>query len=360
MKWLSRALRGRPQPRSSTDLEESRARTWTSSCVDQLLPVLKPDTTWLHYMLFGYERVGEASGLTRFGRRKWFDEGAGYLVRDAELRRELGRRHGRGARHGLRAAVPLSRPRRRWSCRSFSSTAAGTTAPATWPRSFRSCAAPPSATSTGRSSRSTNARRAARGADPVPRQRPAPQTHRRSGAAPHRKADGAAEGARRRSCRGLLRHAGDRHPRRHRRDAAADRQGPAARRALRSHCSAKASSRRAIPTSWEEVPREGLSFVTRFERTCWADGRVVVWLGAASSPAAAKARAASVSISRSDAPGIDPPLTALPESTPPAVLERRPARRLPAPRPRGRRQGVHERVGGMFRRRRPNAGLAQV
>jgi hypothetical protein len=36
---------------------------------------------YIHYMLFGYERVGEASGLTRFGQLKWFDEGADYLVR---------------------------------------------------------------------------------------------------------------------------------------------------------------------------------------------------------------------------------------------------------------------------------------
>jgi hypothetical protein len=35
----------------------------------------------LPYMLFGYERVGEASGLTRFGTHRWFDDGADYLVR---------------------------------------------------------------------------------------------------------------------------------------------------------------------------------------------------------------------------------------------------------------------------------------
>jgi hypothetical protein len=35
---------------------------------------------WLFYMLFGVERVGEATGLTRFGDRKWFDEGADHLV----------------------------------------------------------------------------------------------------------------------------------------------------------------------------------------------------------------------------------------------------------------------------------------
>ncbi|HEX3358901.1 MAG TPA: DUF4159 domain-containing protein [Tepidisphaeraceae bacterium] len=36
--------------------------------------------TWIHYMLFGYERVGEASGLTRFGTHKWFDECADFLI----------------------------------------------------------------------------------------------------------------------------------------------------------------------------------------------------------------------------------------------------------------------------------------
>src|SRR5450432_425348 len=37
--------------------------------------------TQVNYMLFGYERVGEASGLTRFGPHKWFDEGADFLIR---------------------------------------------------------------------------------------------------------------------------------------------------------------------------------------------------------------------------------------------------------------------------------------
>jgi hypothetical protein len=35
----------------------------------------------LPYMMFGYERVGEASGLTRFGSHRWFDEGADFLLR---------------------------------------------------------------------------------------------------------------------------------------------------------------------------------------------------------------------------------------------------------------------------------------
>src|SRR6187549_2457476 len=39
------------------------------------------DEGWfVHYMLFGYERVGEASGLTRFGEHRWFDEGAQFLI----------------------------------------------------------------------------------------------------------------------------------------------------------------------------------------------------------------------------------------------------------------------------------------
>lgn len=36
---------------------------------------------FVHYMLFGYERVGEASGLTRFGNHRWYDLGAEYLLR---------------------------------------------------------------------------------------------------------------------------------------------------------------------------------------------------------------------------------------------------------------------------------------
>jgi hypothetical protein len=40
-----------------------------------------PNDPWVHYMLFGYERVGEATGLTRFGEHKWYDEGAEFLIR---------------------------------------------------------------------------------------------------------------------------------------------------------------------------------------------------------------------------------------------------------------------------------------
>jgi hypothetical protein len=36
---------------------------------------------FVHYMLFSFERVGEASGLTRFGEHRWFDEGAEFLIR---------------------------------------------------------------------------------------------------------------------------------------------------------------------------------------------------------------------------------------------------------------------------------------
>jgi hypothetical protein len=35
--------------------------------------------TFVNYMLFGFERVGEATGLTRLGTHEWFDEGADYL-----------------------------------------------------------------------------------------------------------------------------------------------------------------------------------------------------------------------------------------------------------------------------------------
>jgi hypothetical protein len=51
------------------------------NAVAQLLPRDAKDGTWVFYMLFAYERVGEASGMTRFGDRKWFDEGAYFLVR---------------------------------------------------------------------------------------------------------------------------------------------------------------------------------------------------------------------------------------------------------------------------------------
>ncbi len=37
-------------------------------------------TFFVHYMLYGYERVGEASGLTRFGEHVWFDQGARFLI----------------------------------------------------------------------------------------------------------------------------------------------------------------------------------------------------------------------------------------------------------------------------------------
>jgi hypothetical protein len=47
--------------------------------LDDLLPAAR-GATWVHYMLFGYERVGEASGLTHFGSHIWFNDGAKYLV----------------------------------------------------------------------------------------------------------------------------------------------------------------------------------------------------------------------------------------------------------------------------------------
>lgn len=38
------------------------------------------DGSYVHYMLFGYERVGEATGQTRFAGDRWFDKGARYLI----------------------------------------------------------------------------------------------------------------------------------------------------------------------------------------------------------------------------------------------------------------------------------------
>lgn len=35
---------------------------------------------YVYYMLYGYERVGEATGLIRFKEQRWFDEGARYLI----------------------------------------------------------------------------------------------------------------------------------------------------------------------------------------------------------------------------------------------------------------------------------------
>lgn len=36
--------------------------------------------SYIHYMLYGYERVGEATGLTRFNGRRWYADGARYLI----------------------------------------------------------------------------------------------------------------------------------------------------------------------------------------------------------------------------------------------------------------------------------------
>lgn len=38
--------------------------------------------SYVNYMLFGYERVGEATGLTRFGDQRWYEAGAKFLVND--------------------------------------------------------------------------------------------------------------------------------------------------------------------------------------------------------------------------------------------------------------------------------------
>ncbi len=47
--------------------------------LDELLPA-PSGGRWVHYMLFGYERVGEASGFTHFGNHVWFTEGAKFLL----------------------------------------------------------------------------------------------------------------------------------------------------------------------------------------------------------------------------------------------------------------------------------------
>ncbi len=36
--------------------------------------------SYINYMLFGYERVGEATGLTRFGNQRWYEAGAKFLT----------------------------------------------------------------------------------------------------------------------------------------------------------------------------------------------------------------------------------------------------------------------------------------
>ncbi len=81
IKWLGDNFAVDHNPGIDTRLDGNRAKNLEDQLLDDLLPLVKPKATWLHYLLFGYERVGEASGLTRFGRRKWFDEGATYLIR---------------------------------------------------------------------------------------------------------------------------------------------------------------------------------------------------------------------------------------------------------------------------------------
>ena len=82
MGWLAEHFAVDHNPGIDTNIiRANKGGDLEAALLDQLLPVVEPDPTWLHYLLFSYERVGEASGLTRFGRRKWFDEGATQLLK---------------------------------------------------------------------------------------------------------------------------------------------------------------------------------------------------------------------------------------------------------------------------------------
>lgn len=81
IRWLGEHFAVDHNPGIDSQLDTDREKNLEDQLLDELLPLVKPNTTWVHYLLFGYERVGEASGLTRFGRRKWFDEGAAYLLK---------------------------------------------------------------------------------------------------------------------------------------------------------------------------------------------------------------------------------------------------------------------------------------
>lgn len=48
---------------------------------DPEVPTRDPGDPFLNYMLFSYERVGEASGLSRWGEHRWYEEGAEQLVK---------------------------------------------------------------------------------------------------------------------------------------------------------------------------------------------------------------------------------------------------------------------------------------
>jgi hypothetical protein len=82
MKWLGENFSpsqnaGRDVPlQSSATPREKGLRGWMQT----------GGGTWIHYMLFGYERVGEATGYTRFGDRSWFEEGADFLLRTQSSR----------------------------------------------------------------------------------------------------------------------------------------------------------------------------------------------------------------------------------------------------------------------------------
>lgn len=79
IEWLGRNFAVEHNPGRDTRLgEQVRA---DKALLDILGELGRNSGTYVHYMLFGYERVGEASGLTRFGPHRWFNEGADYLIR---------------------------------------------------------------------------------------------------------------------------------------------------------------------------------------------------------------------------------------------------------------------------------------
>lgn len=72
------------RPRLNQELDRAVAWLGANFAVDRNVGLGPPDrghATWLHYLLFGYERVGEITGLTRFGEHRWFERGAEQLVR---------------------------------------------------------------------------------------------------------------------------------------------------------------------------------------------------------------------------------------------------------------------------------------
>lgn len=74
------------RPRINQELERAVAWLGENFAVDRNVGLDSPARgfrggTWLHYLLFGYERVGEITGFARFGEHRWFERGAEQLVR---------------------------------------------------------------------------------------------------------------------------------------------------------------------------------------------------------------------------------------------------------------------------------------